>query len=210
MDIRSCYGQKRDDMTYMIWVISNCLTKSNFKSNIADLSLCRFARFVLKSGDFKSQTKHFRKGRVAQLIHESTKVHRPDMFAVSWQGEVRNDFCLNNICVGNWLSSFFNTWYVYLGRPIFSYTCHMLVYRYRHLEYFPMVFSCHCGGWDLATGWELGALQWSASNKGGTGRAGDRVQLAPWPFVWCVPLWKRFKYVLNIITGLGILWIYGT
>ena len=65
--------------------------------------------FVLKFGDFKSQTKHFRKGRVAQLIHESTEVHRPDMFAVSWQGEVRNDFCLNNICVGNWLSSFFNT-----------------------------------------------------------------------------------------------------
>lgn len=50
----------------------------------------------------------------------------------------------------------------------------MLVYRYRRLEYLPIIFSCHCGGWDLATGWELGALQWSASNKGGTGRNGDR------------------------------------
>ena len=81
----------------------------------------------------------------------------------------------------------------------------MLVYRYRHLEYLPMVFSCHCGGWDLATGWELGALQWSASNKGGTGGTGDRCTAGSMALCLMCSFMKDFQIFLNIITGSGIL-----
>ena len=82
----------------------------------------------------------------------------------------------------------------------------MLVYRYRHLEYLPIIFSCHCGGWDLATGWELGALQWSASNKGGTGRTGDRCTAGSMAlclmcmhiYIYLVPLYERCSNIFWI------------